>query len=148
MGGRDRPRHHPIRRLGRLSKGQAMNRFRSYLSSTLLAGLGAALVLTAGATGCNKGTGASGDGLTIGFIDECKYLSGIVAAQESKSKKLGFVAAKPIPQVLRNINAFTLGARSVDPKITCQVIFTGDWSLPVKEAEATNNLIDQGVDVV
>jgi basic membrane protein A len=65
----------------------------------------------------------------------------------SKSKKLGFVAAKPIPQVLRNINAFTLGARSVDPKITTSVIFTGDWSMAVKEAEATNSLADQGCDV-
>jgi len=62
--------------------------------------------------------------------------------------KLGFVAAKPIPQVLRNINAFTLGARLANPKATTQVIFTGDWSMPVKEAEATNSLIDQGVDVL
>jgi simple sugar transport system substrate-binding protein len=65
----------------------------------------------------------------------------------SKSKKLGFVAAKPIPQVLRNINAYTMGARSVDPKITTSVIFTGDWSMAVKEAESTNSLADQGVDV-
>jgi simple sugar transport system substrate-binding protein len=65
----------------------------------------------------------------------------------TKSKKLGFIAAKPIPQVLANINAFTLGARSVNPAITTTVIFTGDWSLPVKEAEATNSLADQGVDV-
>ena len=50
--------------------------------------------------------------------------------------------------MLININSFTLGARSVDPSITTQVIFTGDWSMPVKEAEATNALIDQGVDVV
>ena len=50
--------------------------------------------------------------------------------------------------MLRNINAFTLGARSVDPKITTQLIVTGDWSLPVKEAEAANSMIDQGVDVV
>jgi simple sugar transport system substrate-binding protein len=50
--------------------------------------------------------------------------------------------------VLRNINAFTLGARSVNPKIETTVIFTGDWSLPVKEAEAANSLIDQGVDVL
>jgi len=49
--------------------------------------------------------------------------------------------------VLRNINAFTMGARSVDPKITTTVIFTGEWSMPVKEAEATNSLADQGVDV-
>ena len=72
----------------------------------------------------------------------------MVAGHASKSKKLGFIAAKPIPQVLRNINAFTLGARSVDPKITTQLIVTGDWSLPIKEAEAANSLIDQGVDVI
>jgi basic membrane protein A and related proteins len=87
-------------------------------------------------------------GSYFGYIDECQYLNGVVAGHASKSKKLGFIAAKPIPQVLRNINAFTLGARSVDPKITTTLIFTGDWSLPVKEAEATNSLIDQGVDVV
>ena len=50
--------------------------------------------------------------------------------------------------MLRNINAFTLGARLANPKATTQVIFTGDWSMPVKEAEATNSLIDQGVDVL
>ena len=87
-------------------------------------------------------------GSYFGYIDECQYLSGIVAGHTTKSKKLGFVAAKPIPQVRRNINAFELGARTVDPSITCTVIFTGDWSMPVKEAEATNSLIDQGVDVV
>ncbi|MGH7355684.1 MAG: BMP family ABC transporter substrate-binding protein [Candidatus Rokuibacteriota bacterium] len=87
-------------------------------------------------------------GSYFGYIDECQYLNGIVAGHTSKTKKLGFIAAKPIPQVLRNINAFTLGARSVDPRITTQLIITGDWSLPVKEAEAANSLIDQGVDVV
>lgn len=84
----------------------------------------------------------------FGYIDECQYLNGVVAGHMSKSKKLGFVAAKPIPQVLRNINAFTLGAQSVDPGITTRVIFTGDWSMPVKEAEAANSLIDRGCDVL
>jgi simple sugar transport system substrate-binding protein len=87
-------------------------------------------------------------GSYFGYIDEAQYLAGIVAGGASKSGKLGFVAAKPIPQVLRNINAFTLGAQSVNPKITTQAIFTGDWALPVKEAEATNSMIAQGVDVV
>ena len=87
-------------------------------------------------------------GSYFGYIDECLYLNGIVAGHTSKSKKLGFIAAKPIPQVLRNINAFTMGARSVDPKITTTLIITGDWSLPVKEAEAAQSLIDQGVDVL
>ena len=50
--------------------------------------------------------------------------------------------------MLRNINAFTLGARSAKPQTTTQVIFTGDWALPVKEAEATNSLVDQGIDVI
>jgi basic membrane protein A len=86
-------------------------------------------------------------GSFFGYIDECQYLNGVIAGHMSKSGKLGFVAAKPIPQVLRNINAFTLGARSVKPGITTTVIFTGDWSMPVKEAEATNSLADQGVDV-
>ena len=87
-------------------------------------------------------------GSYFGYIDEAQFISGIVAGHTSKSGKLGFVAAKPIPQVLRNINAFTLGARIANPKATTQVIFTGDWSMPVKEAEATGSLIDQGVDVL
>ncbi|MFC5608734.1 BMP family ABC transporter substrate-binding protein [Variovorax soli] len=86
-------------------------------------------------------------GSFFGYIDECQYLNGVIAGHMSKSKKIGFIAAKPIPQVLRNINAFTLGARSVDPSMTTAAIFTGDWSMPVKEAEATNSLADQGVDV-
>jgi simple sugar transport system substrate-binding protein len=87
-------------------------------------------------------------GSYFGYIDEAQYVAGIVAGYSSKSGKLGFVAAKPIPQVLRNINAFTLGAKLANPKVTTQVIFTGDWSMPVKEAEATSSLIDQGVDVL
>ncbi|UBF26069.1 BMP family ABC transporter substrate-binding protein [Kovacikia minuta CCNUW1] len=87
-------------------------------------------------------------GSYFAYIDEAQYVSGIVAGHTTKTNKLGFIAAKPIPQVLRNINAYTLGAKSVNPKITTQVVFTGDWSLPVKEAEATNSMADQGVDVV
>lgn len=98
------------------------------------------------------GLWAEGDpanaGSYFGYIGMGQYLNGIVAGHMTKSKKLGFVAAKPIPQVLNNINSFLLGARAVDPSITCQVIFTGEWSLAVKEAEATNALADQGADVI
>ncbi len=87
-------------------------------------------------------------GSYFGDVDEGQFLAGQVAAKTSKSGKLGFVAAKPITPVLRNLNSFMLGARSVKPGITMRVIFTGDWSLPVKEAEATNSLADQGIDVV
>lgn len=87
-------------------------------------------------------------GSYFGYIDEAQYIAGIVAAHTSKSGKLGFIAAKPVAQVLRNINSFALGARSVKPKVTTQVIFTGDWSLPIKEAEAANSMTDQGIDVL
>jgi simple sugar transport system substrate-binding protein len=87
-------------------------------------------------------------GSYFGYIGMGQYLNGIVAGHTTKSKKLGFVAAKPIPQVLLNVNSFLLGARAVDPTITVQTIFTGEWSLAVKEAEATNALVDQGADVV
>src|SRR6516165_6558998 len=87
-------------------------------------------------------------GSYFGYIDEAQHVAGIVAGASTKTGKLGFVAAKPIPQLLRNVNAFMLGAKLANPNATLQVIFTGDWSMPVKEAEATNSLIDAGVDVV
>ncbi len=87
-------------------------------------------------------------GSYFGYIDEAEYVAGIVAAHTSKSGKLGFIAAKPIPQVLRNINSYTIGARTINPNVTMQVIFTGDWAEPVKEAEASNSMADQGIDVI
>lgn len=87
-------------------------------------------------------------GSYFGYIGMGQYLNGITAGHATTTKKIGFVAAKPIPQVLLNINSFLLGARQVDPEITCQVIFTGEWSLAVKEAEATNALADAGCDVI
>lgn len=95
-----------------------------------------------------EGTHPQNVGSYYGYIDEAQYVSGIVAAMTSKSGKLGFIGAKPIPQVLRNINSFTLGARSVKPETTTQVVFTGNWAEPIKEAEATNSMVDQGIDVV
>lgn len=87
-------------------------------------------------------------GTFYGYIFAAQYLSGVVAGHMTKSKKLGVVAAKPTPNLVRSINAFTIGARSVDPTIQVQVIFTGDWVLPVREAESANTLADQGVDVI
>lgn len=87
-------------------------------------------------------------GSYFGYIDEAQYIAGIVAAMTSQTGKLGFIGAKPIPQVLRNINSFTLGARSVMPEITTQVVFTGNWAEPIKEAEAANSMADQGIDVI
>lgn len=79
---------------------------------------------------------------------EPAYLAGIVAGMTSKSGKLGLIIPKSIPVVLQEMNSFVLGARSVNPDVTAQAVVTGDWALPVKEAEATNSVIDQGADVV
>jgi simple sugar transport system substrate-binding protein len=87
-------------------------------------------------------------GIYFGFIDEVEYLAGMTAGLMTRTGRMGFVAAKPIPQVLRNINSFLLGARSVNPLVTMRVVFTGDWVLPVREAEASSSLADQGVDVL
>ena len=82
------------------------------------------------------------------YLHQAHYVDGIAAGLSSKTGKLGFIAAKPISSVLQNINAFTMGAKKVNPKATVQVIFTGDWALPVREAEAANALADAGCDVL
>lgn len=87
-------------------------------------------------------------GSYFAYIDEALYVAGIVAGHMAKTGKLGFIAAKPIPLALRNINSYTLGAQSVNPQVTTQLIFTGNWSLPVKEAEAANSMADQGIEVI
>ncbi|MGA2891938.1 MAG: BMP family ABC transporter substrate-binding protein [Xanthobacteraceae bacterium] len=87
-------------------------------------------------------------GSYFGYLNQAHYVDGVAAGLSTKSNKLGFVAAKPIASVLSNINSFLLGARKTNPSATVQVIFTGDWSLPVREAEATNALVDAGADVI
>jgi basic membrane protein A len=84
----------------------------------------------------------------FGYIEQAHYVNGIAAGLSTKSNKIGFVAAKPLAIVLRNINAFTVAARKVNPDVTVKLIFTGEWSLPVREAEATNALVDAGCDVI
>ena len=76
------------------------------------------------------------------------YLAGVTAGLVSKTGKLGFVGAFQIPQLMRSINAFTLGAQSVNPNATTTVVWTGGWWEPQKEAEAVNAFADQGIDVV
>jgi basic membrane protein A and related proteins len=76
------------------------------------------------------------------------YLSGVIAGSMTKSNVLGFVASFPIPEVLRNINAFTLGAQSVNPKVTTKVVWISTWFDPPKEAEAAQSLINAGADVL
>ncbi|MBY4729856.1 BMP family ABC transporter substrate-binding protein [Cupriavidus pauculus] len=79
---------------------------------------------------------------------EGAYLAGVVAGKLSKTGKMGVVASVPIPEVIRNIDSFTLGARSVNPKATVKVVWVNKWFDPGKEREAATTLIGQGVDML
>ncbi|HEY7518464.1 MAG TPA: BMP family ABC transporter substrate-binding protein [Methylomirabilota bacterium] len=83
-----------------------------------------------------------------GYMEEPHYLCGMAAGHMTKTGKIAFIGSKPVYFIFNNCNGFILGARSVNPKVTCQVVITGDWNNPVREAEVTNSLIDQGVDVI
>ena len=79
---------------------------------------------------------------------EGAYLNGVLAGKMSKSNLLGVVASFPIPEVIRNINAFTLGALSVNPAIKTKVIWINTWYDPAKERQAAETLISEGVDIL
>ncbi len=79
---------------------------------------------------------------------EGAYLAGIVAGGMTKSNQIGVVASVPIPEVLRNINSYVLGAQSVNPKIKARVVWVNEWFSPPKESEAAATLINGGVDVL
>ncbi|MDR2137794.1 MAG: BMP family ABC transporter substrate-binding protein [Synergistaceae bacterium] len=87
-------------------------------------------------------------GTMFGRMYQPRYLSGLVAGSMSKSGNIGYVAAHPIPEVIRMINAFALGVRKVNPKATVKVIWLFSWFDPGKEKEAAKALIDAGCDVL
>ncbi|WP_369796115.1 BMP family ABC transporter substrate-binding protein [Aquabacterium sp. NJ1] len=79
---------------------------------------------------------------------EGAYMAGVIAGGMSKSGVLGVVGSIPIPEVIRNINAFTLGAQSVNPKVKTKVVWVNAWFDPPKETEGAQSLINQGADVL
>jgi basic membrane protein A len=87
-------------------------------------------------------------GTYFGTVYEPVYLAGIVAGKTTKTNKLGYVYAFPIPQTLDNINAFQLGAKSVNPAVKTYVVNTSNWCDPAKQKEAAASLLAQGVDVI
>lgn len=87
-------------------------------------------------------------GSFYGRTYQSQYLCGMVAGAMSKTGKLGFVAANPIGSVVWSVNAYALGAQSVNPDATVSVVYTGAWNDPVKERQAASALIDQGADVI
>lgn len=84
----------------------------------------------------------------FGRMYQARYLSGMVAGGMTKSKTIGYVAAFPIPEVIRGINAFTLGVRAVNPEATVRVVWTKTWYDPATEKEAAKSLLDVGADVI
>jgi basic membrane protein A len=89
----------------------------------------------------NVGTG-------FGKIEEPRYVSGLIAGKMTESNQIGYVAAFPIPEVIRGINAFTLGVRKANPDATVQVVWTNTWFDPQKERQAAEALLDGGADVI
>lgn len=79
---------------------------------------------------------------------EGAYMAGVIAGSMTKSNTLGVVGSIPIPEVIRNINSFTLGAQSVNPKIKTKVVWVNEWFNPPKETEAATALINGGADVL
>lgn len=84
----------------------------------------------------------------FGRMYQPRFLSGLVAGKATKANKIGYVAAFPIPEVIRGINAFTLGVRTTNPEATVHVVWTQTWFDPVKEKEAAVALLDEGCDVI
>ena len=84
----------------------------------------------------------------FGAMEEARYLSGIVAGRKTKENVIGYVAAFPIPEVVRGINSFTLGVRSVNPQAKVKVVWTSTWFDPSKERAAAESLLDAGADVL
>ena len=95
-----------------------------------------------------KGTVPPNVGTYFGTVYEPVYLAGIAAGAATESNKLGYVYAFPIPQTISNINAFTLGAQTVNPDVEVITVNTSSWCDPAKQAEAANSLFGQGVDVI
>jgi simple sugar transport system substrate-binding protein len=79
---------------------------------------------------------------------EGAYMAGVIAGKMSKTGTLGVVGSVPIPEVVRNINSFTLGAQSVNPKVKTKVVWVNEWFNPPKETEAATALINGGADVL
>jgi simple sugar transport system substrate-binding protein/basic membrane protein A len=95
-----------------------------------------------------KGDLPANAGTYFGTVYEPVYLAGIAAGKSTKTNKLGYVYAFPIPQTIANIDAFELGAQSVNPKAETYVVNTSNWCDPAKQAEAAKSLLSQGVDVI
>ena len=87
-------------------------------------------------------------GSYFGRMEQAKYLAGVVAGLTTQTNKIGYVAPIQIPEIIRLINAVTLGARSVNPEVEMEVVWIGNWFDPPAETAAVQSMVDAGVDVI
>lgn len=116
-----------------------------YMDPMLAAGENYPEVVFMHATGYKTGPNM---GNYFGAAEEGRYLSGMAAGDATENGRIGYVAAFPIPEVLRGINAFTLGAQEINPDAQVEVVWTSTWFDPPKESAAAQSLLDAGVDVI
>lgn len=91
---------------------------------------------------------ADNSGVYFGRMYQARFLTGLVAGKMTETNKIGYVAAYPIPQVVRGINAFTLGVLTANPNAIVYVIWTDTWFNTVLEREASESLVQSGIDVL
>jgi basic membrane protein A len=97
---------------------------------------------------CSGFKRADNVGTYFGRMYQARYLTGMAAGAMTETDTLGYVAAYPLPELIRGINAFTLGARSVNPEVQVRVVWTKSWYDPATEKEAAKSLLDIGADVI
>jgi len=97
---------------------------------------------------CSGYKTAENVGTYFGRMYQARYLTGLVAGKATKTNIIGYVAAHPIPEVIRGINAFALGVRKVNPQAKVKVVWTNTWFDPAREKEAAYALLDAGADVI
>jgi len=97
---------------------------------------------------CSGFKRAENVGTYFGRMYQARYLTGMVAGAMTETNTLGYVAAYPLPELIRSINAFTLGAQSVNPKVQVRVVWTKSWYDPATEKEAAKSLLDIKADVI
>lgn len=117
----------------------------NYMDYMLAAGENYPEVVFMHATGYKTGDNM---GNYFGAAEEGRYLSGMAAGDATQNNRIGYVAAFPIPEVLRGINAFTLGAQEINPEAQVEVVWTSDWFDPPLESAAAQSLLDAGADVI
>lgn len=97
---------------------------------------------------CSGYKTADNVGAYFGRIYQARYLSGLVAGKATESNIIGYVGAYPIPEVIRGINAFTVGVRAANPDAKVKVVFTNSWFDPTVEKQSADALLDAGADVI